>query len=275
MPSIYRYRDYRSFLKDSFVEKKAENRRCTYRYIAAQLQLKSAGHVTQMVKGQARVTDKTRDLLKELLEVRGRDASYFDLLLAYGQAPSMKEKRELLAAMAAYSGTESIGVSREQLQFYQKWYYSAIRDILTLEPFRGDYSRLARMVEPTITRDEAREAIGVLERLDLIARDEAGLYAATANTLSLTVPDEERLLVNGYAEQMIDRAKYALNVQSREERTIAWAGFSCSTEGYELIREEIRQFRSRIMDIVRSDEQSDRVYHMNIHCFPLSKRIDE
>lgn len=274
MESIFKYRNYSDFLSDKIAAIKATNKRFTYRYIASELGLKSAGHVTQLVKGTASITARHFPILADLLQLKGRERRYFELLVQYGQVPSMAEKREILAKMSRFSGDKAVKVSRDQYQFYQKWYYAAIRDILTLEPFTGDYSHLARMVEPTITRDEAKDAVQTLERLGLITRDEQGVFSATSKILSMEMSEERAVLINGYAEQMIDRAKYALNNQQKDERTISWAGFSTSDEGYALIKEEIKLFRQRVMEIVSKDEASSRVYHMNIDCFPLSKKID-
>lgn len=274
METIFKYRNYSEYLKDKISAIKAGNKRFTYRYIAAQLGLKSAGHVTQLVKGIATITPKLLPKLADVLELKGRERRYFELLVQYGQVPSMAEKREILARLTRFTGDKGVKVSRDQYQFYQKWYYAAIRDILTLAPFRADYSALAKMVEPTITREEAKDAIRTLERLELIHRDENNVFQATSKILSMEMGEERAILINGYAEQMIDRAKYALNHQDKSERTISWAGFSASEMGYELIKEEIKLFRQRVMDIVTKDEQSTRVYHMNIDCFPLSKKVD-
>lgn len=273
MESIFNYRDYSQFLQDRIASIKASNRRFTYRYIADQLGLKSAGHVTQLVKGTASITAKHLPLLSGLLQLKGREKRYFELLVQYGQVQSMTQKRALLAKMSRFTGDKAVKVSRDQYQFYQKWYYAAIRDILALEPFTGDYSHLAQMIEPTITRDEARDAIQTLTRLELISRDEDGVYSATSKILSMEMSEERAVLLNGYAEQMIDRAKYALNYLNKSERVISWAGFTASAEGYELIKEEIAQFRKRVMAIVAKDEKAARVYHMNIDCFPLSKDV--
>ncbi len=275
MASVLEYRDYRDYLRIRLKELKASDSKYTYRYIASELGLKSAGHVTQMVKGSSRISGKVMPLILKLLKLTRREESYFKLLVEYGQAAGMDDKRALLAKISRFSGERAVKVSREQYEFYQKWYYAAIRDILAIYPFDGDYRKLAHMVEPSVSPTEARSAIRILERLQLINRDENGVWRASSSVLSLDLAEDSTVVLSGFASQMIDRASYALNRLPKSERTISWAGFSASLEAFRLIQDEIRQFRRRVMEIIRGDQKPSRVYHLNIHCFPLSKKLDE
>lgn len=274
MPSVLDYRDYRDFLRIRLKELKAADSCYTYRYIAAELGLKSAGHVTQMVKGTCKISSKVLPKLLILLKLTKREENYFQLLVEYGQASCMDEKRELLARISRFSGERAVKVSREQYEFYQKWYYAAIRDLLAIHPFAGDYKQLAHMVEPAISPSQARDAVTILQKLKLITI-ENGLWRATSTVLSLDLAEESTVVLSGYASQMIERAGYALNRLPRKERTISWAGFSASRKTFELIQDEIRLFRRRIMEIIKKDTAPDRVYHLNIHCFPLSKKYNK
>lgn len=271
MASVLDYRDYRDFLRIRLKELKAADSSYTYRRIAAELELKSAGHVTQMVKGTCRISSKVLPKLTTLLKLTKREETFFELLVHYGQAAAMDEKRELLEKIARFSGERAVKISREQYEFYQKWYYAAIRDLLSIHPFYGDYKELAHLVEPAITPTEARTAIQILQKLKLISCDN-GVWRATSTVLSMDLAEEGTVVLSGYAAQMIDQAKHALNRLPKKERTISWAGFSASQKTFELIQEEIRLFRRRIMELIKRDNDAERVYHLNIHCFPLSKK---
>ncbi len=274
MPSVLEYRDYRDYLRIRLKELKANDSKFTYRYIASELGLKSAGHVTQMVKGSSRISRKVLPNVVKLLQLTRREEGYFQLLVEYGQATCMDEKRELLAKISRFSGERAVKVSREQYEFYQKWYYAAIRDLLAIYPFDGDFKKLAHQVEPSISPSEARGAIRILENLKLITC-EKGIWRSSSTVLSLDLAEESTVVLSGYASQMIERAGYALNRLPRKERTISWAGFSASRKAFELIQDEIRQFRKRVMEIIKQDDNPTRVYHLNIHCFPLSKKLDQ
>ncbi len=275
MNSVFDYRDYRDFLKERIALIKKLRRGFTVRFIAKELGISSAGHVSQMINGTTAISTKILPRFMKVFEIAKSEQSFFTLLVRYHQVGPMDEKREILKLITAKSRISGAKISRDQYAFYEKWYYAAIRDILDIHPFSGSYKELAQLVEPAISPQEARDAIKILERLGLIYRETDGTFCATSQILEADFDSETRVVLSGYAQEMMKRAEYALNRMEPEERTISWASFSTSPDGYQLIRDEIRLFRERIMEIVEKDKQSSRVYHMNIHCFPLSQTIEE
>ncbi len=275
MQSIFDFHDYREYLQFRIKELKQEDRRFTYRFIASELGLKSAGQVTQMVKGDTAITARVLGLLVGVLQLRGKDREYFELLVHYGQATALDKKREILYKLTQFSGESAVKLTTDQYLFYQKWYYAAIRDLLSIYSFTGDYKELSRLVDPAISLQEARDAIALLERLNLIYKNDEGVYTLQSAILSIDNKEVNSLSLSGYADQMIERAHYSLNNHPRENRSISWAGFSASHETFLLIQDEIRAFRSRVMAIVEKDTNPTNVFHLNIHCFPLSKDINQ
>lgn len=273
MESIYDYRDYRDFVVNRFKQIKSRNRRFTYRYIAERLGIKSAGQVTSILNGSANLTKRTLPNMVELLDLREREKTYFKLLVDYNQTTAFNEKRELLNKLTKYTKSSAIKVNQNQYEFYQKWYYAAIRDLLDIIPFSGDYKMLAKCLTPNITPLEARRSIALLRKLELIQEDENGVFRPTSNIIQVKPTDESSVILSGYADEMIGQARNALNNFPRNERTIAWAGFSVSNECYEVIKEEIREFRNKILDIVAKDKNPERVFQLNIQSFPVSKDL--
>lgn len=275
MKSLYEYRNYKDFLVDRIKERKKVQRGFTYKYIGKYLGLKSPGQISSILKGNGNLTAKTMSLMAELLKLKEKEKRYFYLLVAYNQSSVMDEKRELLNKISLYSKSSAIKVNQKQYEFYQKWYYAAIRDILAIRPFKGNYKRLAQSLCPTITALEARKAISLLEKMELIQKDKYGIFRATSNIITVEVEEEGTVILSGYADEMIRQASYAVNNLKRNERTIAWAGFAISDNGYKLINDEIKTFRNHILKIVKNDSAPSRVYHLNLTCYPLSMHFNE
>jgi len=274
MNNLFDYRDYRDFLKDRISDLKKARYKVSCRALATELGISSAGHISQMINGTAIITESQLPKFMQIFHITKKsEQEYFALLVRYHQAGPMNEKRELLKQISHKSGKRGVKVSRDQYEFYQKWYYAAIREMLDITPFSGDYKELARMLEPSITPAEAHTAIQILERLGMIIREESGVYHAASKILDVDCAEDSRVVLSGYAEAMITQAHHALNKMEPSKRSISWAGFSASEEGFRLICEEIRLFRDRVLEIVEKDTHSSRVYHMNIHCFPVSKEL--
>lgn len=275
MKSLYEYRNYKEFIVDRIAELKKVQRGFTYKYIGKCMGLKSPGQISSIIKGDGNLTSKTMPLMANLLKLKEKEKRYFYLLVAYNQSSAMDEKRELLSQITRYSKSSAIKVNRKQYEFYQKWYYAAIRDLLAIKPFHGNFKKLGQSLCPSITALEARRAISLLEKMELIQKDKLGVYRATSNIITVEVEEEGAVVLSGYADEMLRQASYALNNLNRDERAIAWAGFSVSDNGFKLIKDEIKTFRNHILEIVKNDSNPSRVYHFNLNCYPLSQNFSK
>ncbi len=272
MVDIFLYSNYRLFLKDFYEQKKKSNHNFSYRYIAQKVGFKSAGHFTQIIKGQANISSHLVTRFCSFIKLKKREIEYFELLVNFDQAKTQEEKGHYFERMVNFKEVSAKILSPDQYEFYQKWYYSVVRDVLSIYEFKGDYRGLANLIEPSISTAEAEKAIKLLLRLNLICINEKGIYEVTDSIIS-SDSQEHSVVFSGYAGQMIDRAKEAVNVLPKKERIISWAGFSVSQETYALIRDEIRTCRKRIMTLVEKDTNPERVYHFNTQFFPVSKLV--
>lgn len=275
MINIYEYLDFKTYLKDYYSLHKESNKNFSYRYIAQKVGFKSAGQFTQIIKGQLNLSQKLLPKFSKFLKLSKREAQYFELLVNFNQAKSQTDKSRFYERMLSFKEIKTTIINPDQYKFYQKWYYAAIRDILSIHKFNGDYRKLANLVEPSISTAEAREAIELLERLKIIEKSDDNDYILTNTIISSPIGDVFSTALAGYASQMLDRAKYAVNEMPKEERSISWVGASLSKEAFNEVKEEIAIFRNKLLAIADKDSHPERVYHFNIQCFPLSKELSQ
>ena len=112
-----------------------------------------------------------------LLKLGKRRAEYFELLVLYGRAKSDREAKQYFERLLAFTSLGGKQVGRSQYEFYQEWYYTAVREVLYVHPFKWDYDALAAMMVPAITPKEARKAVSLLEKLGMIVKLKARLMA--------------------------------------------------------------------------------------------------
>ncbi len=270
---IFNYTSYRDFLADFYKEQKDLHPYFTYRYIAAKVGFKSAGHFTRILKGDINLSNDMITLFISFLNLKGKEAEYFELLVRFNQAPGIVEKKRYLERMTGFRSLGVKVVDADCYELYQKWYYNAVRDALCFYPFSGNFTELARILEPVITPAQARKSIALLERLKLIRCDADGVYRQNDALLSSGGETGSISLVN-FAVEMLDRAKAAAQDQPKDQRHIGGAGFSASPQTFELIQDEIRACKQRILALAKADTKPSRVYHMNISVFPLSKSYE-
>ncbi len=273
MISIFDYTDYRKFLKDFYTHRKSENSHFSYRYIARKVGFKSAGHFSQIIQGKANISLQLVKRFEEFLHLKKKETQYFELLVNFSQAKTHSIKTEFYERILKFNNDKKPKVlNPDQYEFYQKWYYAVIRDILSIYPFSGNFRKLASLVEPTIRTVEAKKTIALLERLRLITKGDDGTYRITDAIISGT-GDGTSIAVSTYALQMLDRAKDAVEYIPGKERNISGVGFSVSQDTFEQIQKEIRDMRKRILFLVEKDPNPDRVYHCTFQLFPVSKKF--
>jgi uncharacterized protein (TIGR02147 family) len=271
MADIFSYTDYRKFISDWIGEQKHVRPKVTYRSIAKAVGFNSPAHITMVLKNKAKLSEDRARRFASLMGLNKKETEYFLLIVGYSQSRSIEDKKLCLDKMVRFNKSGTVLLNPDQHEYYQKWYYAAIHDILSFYPFKGDFQGLAKMVEPHITPREAARAVALLERLQFIVKKEDDTYACAYPGIS-AYAEGASLTLGNYAEAMMDRARYALRKIPGEERVISWAGVSMSKETFEKAREEAREFRKRIIAMARADRSPDRAYHINLQMFPVSRR---
>ncbi|MGA2506263.1 MAG: TIGR02147 family protein [Chitinispirillaceae bacterium] len=271
MESVFEYTDYRKFLSDFYKEKKSSNKNYSHRFIARHVGFKSGGHFSLIISGKTNISISYIERLTDFLKLKKKEAIYFQNMVLFNQAKSHDEKKRCFEKMISSKEARVRTLNAERYEFYDKWYYSAVREVLSFYPFRGDYDGLAQMLSPQISASEAKHAIALLERLDLVRREVDGRYTVTDALIS-TGYDAQSLCINNFVLNALELSKNSMDRFDRNERNFSWVSLSVSPEGYGKIIDEIRECRRRIMTMAANDQHPDRAYLFNFQVFPLSKQ---
>jgi uncharacterized protein (TIGR02147 family) len=155
--------------------------------------------------------------------------------------------------------------------FYENWYYSVVRASLDVEPFKGDYIRLASSICPAITPVEAKQAVELLLEIGMAKRDESGYVHPSEE--SITTSDAwQSATIHNLQRKFIDLGKEALDRFSKEERDISNLTVTVSEETFKLIKKNVKDLREQIMAMACAEQVPDRVLQVNIQLFPLQRK---
>ena len=273
MPNIFSYTDYREFIKAWYAERKSCHPKVTYRIIADALGFNSPAHVLMVLKGKANLSEEHAVRLATLIKLNKKETKYLIQIVNYNQNRELEDKKRYLKKMVRLNKTGTVLLKPDQYEYYQKWYYSVIHEILSFYPFRGDYNELAKMVNPSITRREATQAVALLERLQFIKKNDDGTYNCEYPGIS-AYSEGHSLVLSSYADTMINRGREALQKLPADERSVSWAGFSMSKETFEKVKQEAREFRKKIIAMAQADQSPERAYHFNLQIFPVSQQLN-
>jgi uncharacterized protein (TIGR02147 family) len=274
MVNVFEYTDFRKYLSDYYENRKKGNPRFSYQVIANKAGIKNKGFIYNIINGKKILSKSNIFKLSRALGHNRHEADYFEHCVAFNQTNDTIERKNIFEKMTAVKdvGRGAGGAQllrRDQYEFVSNWRHVAVRSIIGMFGFKGDYKRLAGMVNPPITVPQAKHSVQLLEKLDLIKKGKNNGYTVTENGLT-TGKDVMNVAFQNFHLDCTDLAKRAIAVFPMSMRDITGLTLGISRESYERIREEIRIFQNAVMDIANADQASDRVYQLNFHFFPLS-----
>ena len=77
--------------------------------------------------------------------------------------------------------------------------------------------------------------------------------------------------IRNFNRQMAQLAEKSLDSVPVNKRHASGITMGISEEGYHVLESEIEAFKERIVNIVNTDDKSEKVYQLNIQLFPLTK----
>lgn len=271
MIDIFCYTDYRKFLFDFYEAKKRIAPHFSHRYVAQKVGFSSSGFFSKIITGKTNISNELVLKFAEFMKLKRSEADYFQLLVLYNQAKSHAEKKQWFEKILAYSKSKVKIVEVSHYQFFEHWYYVALREILAFHDFKDDYKELGKMVDPPISASQAKKAVMLLEEFHFIEKDSKGYFRQTEKLIS-TGYDSRAVAINNFQLATLDLAKESIDRFPKDERDISTLTLSFSGAMYNQIGEKLKTFRRELLEMVKNDEQLvDRVYQINFQIFPLSR----
>ncbi len=269
-PSVFEFLDAREFLRHAYTARKRLDKRFSHRYIAKEMGAGSSSFFKDVLGGRAHLNPDRAAGFARLFDLSAREAGYFELLAQYGDASEPEDKERLLKLLTRAQGAgEEWVLDASETEYLQKWYYAAIREMLTLIHFTGDYEDLASRLEPSITPAEARDAVQLLLKLKVIRRTHEGRYIKADKVPARGIRNDPDKVRSGLLATL-ELARRALDAHPAEIRPFSALTISVSRDALHDINERLRAFRRDIIELVSRDPQVDRLYQLNMQLFPVS-----
>jgi uncharacterized protein (TIGR02147 family) len=268
--------DYRQYLRDFYLWKKATRPQYSYRVFTMAGNLGSPSHLKMVIDGQRNLTEKTIPFYSKALGfTKKQETCYFASLVRFNQARTEAEKLRLLQDL--FEQQRRVGVQpieASQLEFILKWQYVAIYVLAGTRGFRADPQWISRRLKNRISPAEALHAFEVTQRLGLVALDAEGRWRQTRGALD-TTDEISTLAATPYHRDQLRLGAQILETETPTNREFAGITLSLPQAKLNELKEKIRAFRRDINEFCSSLEAADQVFQLNLQFFPLSEVIDE
>ncbi len=273
MPNIFEYTNFREYLKDFFNEEKKDNPVFSHRHLARKLGLSTPNLILLIMQGKRNLTRTVRYTLSKYLKLSNKESKYFTSMILFMQAKTHDEKNIHFMQMLDLRKNLKIGKMEEhQFEYYSNWYNPVIRELVTHPDFNyDDYNWLAKSIIPSISPAQAKRSVELLLRLALIKKKGNG-YIQTDSLIS-TGPEVNSLAVVNFHKKTAELAKESFDRFTLKERTVTSCTVNFTEEHFNELKREIADLRQKALSLAMDLNNSTRVYQMNIHLFPLTKRF--
>jgi uncharacterized protein (TIGR02147 family) len=275
MQRIEYYSDYRAYLKDYYADQKKRFSFFSNRYFCKKAGIKSPSLLKEVVEGKRNLTEKTIPAFIRGLKLNESDGKFFTLLVHFNQSREPHTKQQYLEQMRGLTRkVKQDLVPADHYAYYSKWYNPVIRELACLLDWKDDFGILARSVDPPIKKAEARESVKLLLELKFLVKSKDGSYSQSHPAIT-TGKEVTSLGVRTLNHHLSAMGMEAIDRFPPSERDVSSLTIGISKKSYSLIKQEIQEFKNRIIRIVDDDEDSAQVYNVNVQLFPLSKKADK
>jgi uncharacterized protein (TIGR02147 family) len=273
--SIYRYLDYRDYLRDAIEEQRLQNPKFSYRYFNMRAGLKSPSHVHMIMEGKANVGRKSAYRLCKGLGLSEKEARFFEKLINFTQAKTHQDKDAFYNELRkCYPPKEPGMLGEAHYKLFEQWYYPVILEMTRLQHFREIPSWISRKLKPRVPEHKVKKALQELESMGLLERTAAGTLVQSQ--ASFVTPEAvESLAVINFNQQIAQHAASAVRDDAVSRKEFSTITAAMSDQKFAQVKAKLQQYRDELLDFIEADDNDTdpkiSVSHINLQLFQLTR----
>lgn len=274
MQPIEFYIDYRQYLSDYYDHKKKTSVVFSYRQFCMKAGLKSPSIYREVVAGKRNLTHPTIGAFIKGLGFSERDGRFFENLVMFNQAKSEETKRKyLLILRGLHYRKPQKQIPVQLYEYYEKWYNPVIRELAVAVDWKGDFSLLARSVNPRVKTSQARESVELLLRLGFLKKLDNDKFAQTSPDIT-TGAEVNSLMIRQLNREYARLGFEAIDRFPPSERDISSLIMGIPRSKLAEFKQAIVDFRKRIVGLADTEsENANSFYSLVVEFFPVGRSI--
>ena len=242
----------------------------SYRMLGDKLGLDSS-YLYRVLQKKQHLPAHALPAAKEILDLSGREAEYFDLLFSAAVTKDKAKREELMAKALDLRDVDRHSLQAAELKLLKNWWIPAVRAYLELNGGVVNVKQISRDLCPPITEAQAQEAIDTLLEVGLVKKMASGKLAVTDAHLTAGGP-EKKQAVRHFQKEVLSLASDALDNIPVDERNISTLTLSVDQSCFDDLGDMLREFRRLVQKRVDSAKNSDRVMQLSMAFYPIARK---
>ena len=270
-PSIYKYMDYRHFLRDLLAHKRSGSTAFSLEMLGRRTGCLTKSHISLILSGRRGLTFRRAAALGQALGLGDKELSYYQQLVQFNQAKDDTEREQHLSAMMSHMGRRiGSNLSMDSYRTLENWHCLALRELARLPNFDPNPAAISARFKNLMTQADARRAIKLLIDTRMLIENESGQLVPAVDTARST-DEVSSLAIRKYHKSCLDLGKKVVEQEPVEAREFGSINFLVKKEDQQKLKEMIKDFREQILSLAAKDDlTSAKVTQVNIQMFHLS-----
>lgn len=270
MGAVFDVTDYRDLLHSYYEERKTQMPLYSYRMLGSKLGL-DASQLFRIMQKEQHLPGRCVPAAKELLGLTGRAAEYFELLIAASRSRTQQKRQELLDKAFALRDVRRHELGEKELMFLSQWWIATVRAFLEVSKGNADPALISRSLIPSISEDQARDAVELLKDLGMVKRLPSEKLALAEPHLTVGGPAKAKA-VRQFQKQVMQLGADSLDGVPVEQRDVSTLTMAVDEEALQDLKEMAREFRRQVQKRVEECAGPDRIMQLNMALFPVARR---
>ncbi len=256
-----------------FAYRKNVNKRFSYRLFSSKAGFSSPNFLKLVTDGQRNLSHVSVEKMAKGFGLKSQETKFFRNMVFMNQASSHTKKDHYYRKMTAMrSYTRIHRVDKRHYEYFSRWYYPVIREIIVFGDRKFTPSQIAKLLNPKISTKEAEKAIKILLELGLIEKDASGRWKQESRVVT-TEPEIRSFVVANYHREMLKLAIESIDRFEPEQRDLRSLTLSVKQETVEELKKKIESYTMELLEYMSKEEDAEQVVQINMQLFPLSKRL--
>ena len=273
MKDIVEYTDYRKYIQDYYDERKRTSA-FSWHMFAQKAGFSSDVYLKYVCEGKKNLSVGSAGSVASAMGLVGFEYDYFVLMVSYAHAKDDKTKRAAFEERCALANAHKMRIlGDEEFNYFKSWKNSVIRELAPHMPGAKPLE-MARACKQKISATEVSETLDFLVKAKLLKKDRNGNYQQTDKAIRMAPVEAVPLAARDLQRQMGEFAIQSLDLPL-SERMMSGYTLGLTRRAYERIKKEVDEFYRRIVAIATEEDETERVYRLNVQLFPMSEWLNK